>query len=129
MALIPDENAFYRMFEGDPEVMLLIDPDTGDILDANQAATEFYGYSRADLCSMRIQEINTLPSRRVADERLRALHGECNYFVFPHRLANGDERIVEVYSSPVVLSERHVLFSIVHDITNHNPNDLLVWRR
>jgi signal transduction histidine kinase len=40
-----------------------------------------------------------------------------NYFVFKHRLANGNIRDVEVYSTPILSENEKVLFSIIHDIT------------
>jgi PAS domain S-box-containing protein len=39
------------------------------------------------------------------------------HFYFQHRLANGDIRDVEVYSGPIQLQGRQLLYSIVHDIT------------
>ena len=38
-------------------------------------------------------------------------------FTFPHRLASGEVRIVEVYSTPVTIQGRPTLFSIIHDVT------------
>jgi len=37
---------FRQMFERNRAVQLLLDPETGRILDANPAACEYYGYSR-----------------------------------------------------------------------------------
>ncbi len=113
----PGEATFRLMFDGHAAVMLLIEPETGDILDANQAAVGFYGYPKSKLCSMSIQEINTLPPEQVKAERQKAFQEARNHFVFPHRLASGQERIVEVHSSPIRLGEKRVLFSIIHDIT------------
>ncbi len=113
----PDEQTFHLMFENHSAIMLLIEPLTGVILDANQAAVNFYGYPKSKLCRMSIQEINTLPAEQVALERQKALSEERNYFVFPHKLASGEERIVEVQSSPITLQEKDILFSIIHDIT------------
>jgi PAS domain S-box-containing protein len=129
LALVPDEQAFRLMFEKDPEIMLLIEPITGVILDANQVAVDFYGYPKTKLCGMLIQEINTLLPEQVAAERQKAVHEERNFFVFPHKLASGEERIVEVYSSPLVLQEKQLLFSIIHDITNHKELDKIMWVR
>jgi PAS domain S-box-containing protein len=125
----PDEQTFHSMFDKDPEIMLLIEPETGIIVDANQTAVNFYGYQKSDLCNMAIHEINTLSPQQVAVERQKALHEERNYFVFPHRLASGEERIVEVYSSPIVLRKKHLLFSTVHDITDHKPLESIIWVR
>ena len=117
------EPIFQKIFESHAAIMLLIDPGSGDILDANHAAEEFYGYSKIKLCQMSINEINTLPPEQVTEERRKALEANQNYFVFPHRLASGEERIVEVHSSPVSLQDRPVLFSIIHDITERKHTE------
>ncbi len=98
-------------------VMLLIDPDTADIIDANSAALEFYGYSLEAITGMKITDINILTKEQVFNEMRMAKTEQRMYFVFRHRLANGDIRDVEVYSGPVVIEGREVLFSIIHDIS------------
>ena len=97
--------------------MLLIEPDGGQILDANAAAARFYGYSREQLRAMHIEQINQLPPEEVAAERRRAADNTKNVFIFPHRLSSGEVRIVEVYSTPVTIQGRSTLFSIIHDVT------------
>lgn len=116
-ALHESEARFHLMFEKHDAVMLLIDPGSGQIMDANEAAGKFYGYPVATLRTMRIDEINVLPPDEVAQRRQQALRGGLNYFVFPHRLANGEVRSVEVHSSPILVQGQTVLFSIIHDIT------------
>lgn len=98
--------------------MLFIDPDSGEIVNANQSAADFYGYSLNQLKSMNIHQINTLPKEQIELERQRAKNEERNYFVFPHRLSNGEVRQVEVHSSPITLNERICLFSIIHDVSD-----------
>ena len=61
----PDDNTFHLMFEGHSAVMLLIDPQTGSILDANQAALDFCRFKTANLQDVN-REINALPSEQVA---------------------------------------------------------------
>lgn len=117
-ALRESEARFRQLFENSRAVMLLIDPEHGAILDANTAAADFYGYRRDVLCAMGIEEINQLPVDDVAKFRKHAISMESNYFIFPHRLANGTIRTVEVHSSPIKISGRSYLFSIVHDITD-----------
>ncbi len=129
MGLEPDEQSFRLMFDADAEIMLLIEPVTGAIFDANQTAVLFYGYPKSKLCSMSIHEINTLNPQQVASERQRALNEERNYFVFPHKIASGEERIVEVYSSPIILQGKQLLFSTIHDITDHKPLEKVMWVR
>jgi PAS domain S-box-containing protein len=118
------EERFHLMFERHDSIMLLIVPETGAILDANQAACAFYGYTKEHIRTLAIQDINALPPHEVADELGRAVAERRNYFIFPHRLANGQERTVEVHSSPVVIQHRTVLFSIIHDITERKLAEL-----
>jgi len=116
-ALRASEERFRVLFEGHRAVMLVIEPESGQILDANAAATRFYGYSREQLRAMRIEQINQLPPEEVAAERHRAVDDGKEVFTFPHRLASGEVRIVEVYSTSVAIDGRPTLFSIIHDVT------------
>ncbi|MFZ4740716.1 MAG: PAS domain-containing protein, partial [Bacteroidales bacterium] len=111
------EERFKNMFERHSSIMLLIEPETGKIIGANEASVMFYGYSKTELLAMRIDEVNMLSVEQIKIEREKAIHEERNYFVFPHRLANGELRTVEVHSSPIVLKNQRILFSIIHDIT------------
>jgi PAS domain S-box-containing protein len=109
--------SFMDIFEQQAMVMLLIDPKDGEIVDANPAASSFYGYDRATLRQMSIQEINTFTETQVAEERRLAETEGRNYFIFRHRLANETIRTVEVYSRPFSFDDRRLLFSVIHDIT------------
>jgi PAS domain S-box-containing protein len=97
--------------------MLVIDPETGAIADANPAACAFYGYSREEITKKKISEINQLPRERVAAAIQMAIAGESRHFYFRHRLASGEVRDVEVYSGPVQVGDKQFLYSIVHDMT------------
>ncbi|CAA7614412.1 conserved hypothetical protein [Magnetospirillum sp. LM-5] len=99
-------------------IALLIDPATGRIVDANAAAEAFYGYPAATLRTMAIQEINRLGPEEVAVERAKAAREQRDYFIFPHKIADGSIHTVEVYSSPVKGDGgKTLLLSIIHDIS------------
>ena len=117
---------FEAFFTQQGVVMLLIEPDSGRISDANPAAADFYGYPVGRLRSMTIQEINTLSAEEVAKERRLAVSEGRNYFIFRHRLASGEVRTVEVYSHPFAFDGRTLLLSLIHDITpgRHQAQDL-----
>ncbi|MGD1063572.1 MAG: PAS domain S-box protein, partial [Terracidiphilus sp.] len=117
VALTGYDVRFRMLFEESGSIMLLIEPSDGVIVDANQAASAFYGYTRDRLIGLPISQINTLPSEETALERKRALREKRSHFNFRHRLACGEERDVEVYSSPIVVDGRQLLFSIVHDVS------------
>ncbi|MFW6030243.1 MAG: HD domain-containing phosphohydrolase [Halanaerobiales bacterium] len=117
--LIAAENFFYgnQVLENHGSIMMLIEADSGIIVDINQAAVNFYGYSKEELRGMYIQDLNTLSENEVAEERKAAVTEERNYFIFPHQLADGEIRTVEVYSYPYNDNGKLILFSIINDIS------------
>ena len=113
-----ESEARYRsLFENSHAVMLIIDPDNAAIIDANQAACIYYGWSREELMKRGIDKINTLSSKEVAAEIQLARSEKRNHFFFKHRRADGTIRDVEVYSGAILLKGKDLLYSIVHDIT------------
>lgn len=108
------------LFAESQAVMLLIDPQSGAIIDANPAAVRFYGYAYERLRTMTITDMNTLPPNEVRQEMQAARTQERTFFRFRHRLANGMVRDVEVYSVPFKLGDRLLLHSIVHDVTERS---------
>ncbi len=107
------------MFYEHTAVMLLIEPITGRIVDSNPAACDFYGYSREELTSLCIQDINMLPNEEVEQLRLMALREKQRYFITPHRLKNGEIRLVDVYTSLIEQQDGEpLMFSIIFDVTD-----------
>ncbi|NTW52139.1 MAG: PAS domain S-box protein [Chlorobiaceae bacterium] len=119
-AMRQSEARYRSLFQNKYIVMLIIDPENGAIVDANPAAVEFYGWQREKLCKMNIAQINQLPQEELQLKMLRANKGPCNNFVFPHRLANGSIREVEVVSGPITVEGKPLLYTIVNDITERN---------
>jgi len=110
--------ARYRGFFSDSRaVMLLIDPESGRIVDANDAACAFYGYDAARIRELAITDINMLTPAEIEQEMKLANDQARDHFYFPHRLADGRIRQVEVLSGPFESYDRRLLYSIVHDIT------------
>jgi len=118
-ALRESEERYRQIFEKNRAVKLLIDPDSGAIVQANAAACEFYGYSLEELQHKKITDVNVLPPEQVFAEMQRAVTENRTYFTYRHRLASGEVRDVAVYSSPLDIQGRRLLYSIVHDITDH----------
>ncbi len=116
---LEDSRQLYRvLFENNHTVMLVIDPENGNIVDANAYAADFYGYKLERLKQMKISDINVLPKNRIQTDMELARNTSVSFFQFRHKLANGEIRDVEVYSGPVVRKGRTALFSIIHDVTS-----------
>lgn len=117
-ALRESEERYRQIFEKNRAVKLLLDPDTGEIVEATPSAAEFYGYPREELTRMVIWDINLLSEEEVRNKLSLAQREECNHFLFQHRLACGEVRTVEVDSSPIDVQGRRLLYSIIHDVTD-----------
>ncbi|PJA32120.1 MAG: histidine kinase, partial [Zetaproteobacteria bacterium CG_4_9_14_3_um_filter_53_7] len=113
-------------FKSIKAVALLIDPANGNILDANDAALRFYGYDLQLIRSLNISDINTLYKAEISAEMQQAATEGRDYFFLKHRLANGVERDVEVWSGPIEYQGKTVLYSIIHDISQHKQTEKLL---
>ncbi|MGA7877319.1 MAG: PAS domain S-box protein [Desulfoferrobacter sp.] len=112
------EEKFRNIFQLHSAIKLIIEPDTGNIVDANEASAKFYGWSVEQLKKMRIQDINMSSAEQVKAEMEKARSLDCTHFEFLHRLADGSVRHVDVYSSKIEIKGKELLHSIVHDITD-----------
>ncbi|WP_440948416.1 sensor histidine kinase [Methanosarcina sp. T3] len=118
--LIKESEGRYRsLFQNNSAVIMLLDPDTGSILDANSAACDYYGYSREKMLSLNIADINILPKEQIMEELEQEKSRDINHFYFTHRLSNGVLRDVERYSYPILMGGRKLLYAIVSDITDN----------
>jgi diguanylate cyclase (GGDEF)-like protein/PAS domain S-box-containing protein/putative nucleotidyltransferase with HDIG domain len=105
------------MFNEHDAVMLLLKPESGEIIDANPAAVSFYGYTKDELLSMKGDDINMLPAEEAQELRREIVESKRKFYSYPHRLKNGEKRIVDVYSCPITYNNETVLFSIIFDVT------------
>ena len=116
-ALQESEKSFRVMFEKHSAVKLVIEPGSGKIINANQAAADFYGWSREELCTMHIQQLNTLSPDKVEEGMQQAQLTGKKHFTFTHRKADGTLRDVEVFSNPIIIKGKELFYSIIYDVT------------
>ncbi len=115
--LIKSEEHFRKLFESHAAIQLVIEPNTGNIIDSNPAAAKFYGWSVEELCHMKIDQLSVL-SPETVKMNLENIHSsKQNHFLFSHRRKDGSTRDVEVFSNMVETSEKSLLYAIIHDIT------------
>jgi two-component system cell cycle sensor histidine kinase/response regulator CckA len=112
------ESRYREMFEGTTSVCLLVDAETLAIVDANPAAAHFYGWSRQELIGKPLGELSDIDPAALRELGSPAEAGRRASFLVKHRLRRGEERDVEVHSSPIPMGGRDVLFSIVHDVSD-----------
>ena len=84
LELKKSEEKFRNIFQKNVVVKLIIDPENGNIIDANQAASEFYGWPMETLQKMNIIQINTLQPEDIMREMDKARTLKKKYFNFRH---------------------------------------------
>ena len=111
------EERFRKMFEEHSAINFVVDPDTGNIIDANKSAADFYGWSIEKLRTMHVQEISTLSSEEfgysMQQVRLKAKRS----YVSQHRRADGSIRDVESFPNVIEIGGKELVYAIIQDIT------------
>ena len=116
-ALRGSEEKFKNIFEGNIAPMFLIDADNGNLVDVNEAAVKFYGWSRDEMRRININQINMLPPEEIKKEMAKARSSRRVYYEFQHRKADNSFKDVEVFGSRIEIEGKEYMHSIVHDIT------------
>jgi len=123
------EERYKSIFQNNHSVMIIVDPENGDIKDVNYSACNYYKWSYDELCNKNISEINVLSRKEIKEELRKAKEEKRTQFFFKHRLGNGEIRDVEVYSCPLKFGDSTLLYSIVHDITDRRIAEEALFQR
>lgn len=114
---------FTDMFEKNKSIMLIVDWETGLILDYNNAAFEFYGYTVEEFKGLNIKELDTLSDAEIEEKMILIKNEERTRFEVKHRLASGEIRYVEVSLSTLEKDNRTVIYSIINDISRRKRTE------
>ncbi|MFC5365850.1 bacterio-opsin activator domain-containing protein [Salinirubrum litoreum] len=121
-----DEGAVVEQID---DGVLLHDPETGYIVDANRAAVDIYGYPVPDLCGMRVAELSA-PDPTYDDARARTLieaaaGGDPQRFDWRIERPDGERRWVNVTLRPATVDGVDVVVAVVRDVTTHKRHERL----
>ena len=127
--LLERQHQYRVFFEESHSTMLLVDPEDARIVDANPAACSFYKYSREQLKTMKMWQINRLGEEETHKRLAKIKDLKHQQFEFIHTLADGQEVPVEVYRSPIQVKGRTLLYAIVHDISKRKQAEKALEER
>lgn len=112
-----DPTIFQRVFDHHSSMMWLLDATDQTIVEANDAAAAFYGYTKDEMRGMSIEQINRTGRKLITCTINQILSGRQHTFQLTHTLSSGEERIIQIHSSPVEIESKVLLLTILHDIT------------
>lgn len=114
------ENRYRLMFENINTPVILYEVQTYDIIDVNQSAIDFYGYSYEEFMEISAFDLNMLPQRDIENRILENRAAGRAYTQFPHRLKSGDIREIEAYMSDLEMDGRLVRFAVIYDYSERH---------
>lgn len=118
LKLEQSKQTYMQLFQANKIPVLLINPKTGEIVDVNKAALNFYGYTFGEMKKLHISNINTLSKDEIKKEMALAIKEKRDHFLFKHKIKSGEIKDVEIYSGPIKFLDNDLIYSIVHDVSN-----------
>lgn len=114
---IKESEKYYKtLFFDNQMVNLLIDYQSGKITDANNTACKYYGYSYEEICRLIFWKMNNGDNENSDLQIEKTSENEKWQFVTKHRLKNGNERHVEVYTKQMTIGNNKFIHAVVFDI-------------
>jgi len=114
------ENLYRRLFEASTDGILMVDPLTGTITDANPFMAELLGYTQEQLLGQELWHIGLFPDREATLAVLRELqeHQFVRYETVPLHTKDGQPRYVEFVSTLFQANGHQVIQCNLRDITD-----------
>jgi PAS domain S-box-containing protein len=100
------------------DIILFIRVSDGQIIEANQAAVQAYGYEGQELVTKNILDLHAPGTRRFVTEQIEQANASGIFFETLHCRKDGILFPVEVSSVGMSLGHSRVLLSIIRDITD-----------
>ena len=116
-ALLESEEKFRSIFKNHSAPKLLIDPENLSILEANQAASDLYGWPLKWLIGKKLREIVYLSDEEFHERLNILLQLKYRNVETKHLRADGSVFDVEVFSSVFLIGRKKYIHAIIHDIS------------
>ncbi|MDD4329499.1 MAG: PAS domain S-box protein [Aliarcobacter sp.] len=116
--LMANEKIYKDLFELNKLIIILVNPTNGNIVNVNNSAIDFYGYTLSEFLSLNLVDINIIPINEIEEKMNFARENEQSFFEFVHKLSNNEQKHVRVSSSPTFYKDEIVLYLTITDITD-----------
>ncbi len=116
-ALRESEKRYRDLFDLNNAVMIIVDPETGSIVDANAAASHYYGYSHEEFSGITVMDINSDEPAVIRKNLANIVENKGAVLNARHRKKSGEVRDVMVSSAPITLGGRQLIHAIIQDVT------------
>ncbi len=112
------ETRYRTLFDQSPDAVVILDPETGALLDFNEEACNYLGYTREELSKLTIPDLEVIESSEDTQLHFRQIISKGqDRFITRHKTKNGSIRDIEVITRPIQVGGRTLLHGLWHDIT------------
>jgi len=115
-ALLKSEERYKTLFESESDAIFLINQETGQIVDANRAALQMYGYKHEELIHLKNTDVSAEPNKT----RKRTKQPVDQIPIRYHKKKDGTVFPVEITASLIIMQSQNMILCAVRDITERH---------
>jgi len=112
-----NEERYKSLFETVGDAIFIYDPDTFEILEANEATARIYGYNREELIGMSCLKFSAEEEDSRAVGRIIKEDGSADVPIRHHKTKNGSDLYIQLSGYRAAAGDQKVMFSVCRDIT------------
>ena len=112
-ALKESEEKYRNVFAVENDALVLMDEESGDVLDANDAACRLYGYTRDEITQIKGYDLSAVPDESKGFVEARTTRSSAQF----HRKKDGTVFPGDVSVSRFTLKGRTVILGAIRDMT------------
>jgi PAS domain S-box-containing protein len=118
-ALLENEEKYRKLFDMESDALVLVDIETGKLLDVNRAFIKLYGYTREELQQMKNTDFSAEP-----DKTLKATQDRQEYIPLRyHKKKDGTVFPVEITANMFEYQGKKVYIIAIRDITERKNTE------
>ncbi|TLX75587.1 PAS domain S-box protein [Labilibacter sediminis] len=112
------EAKFRELFNCVDDAIFIYNPDTYEIIEANNATAKLYGYSNEELIGMSCLKFSAEVEKSKAAAESVKRNGKVLVNLRHHKKKDGSDIFVELSAYNIQVNEKNIFFSVCHDITD-----------
>ncbi|MCH7493451.1 PAS domain S-box protein, partial [bacterium] len=122
-ALRESEEKYRSLFSAETDAIVIVDGESLEVVDANEAALSMYGYGREEFLRLSVTDLNSRPEEAGRTVAMAAAGKDPGTVKSEHRRQDGSVFPVEVTTGSFPLGERHLVFGIVRDVSERQATE------
>jgi len=119
-----NEAKFRELFSSVNDAIFIFNPDTLEILEANEATSKIYGYSHDELIGMSSLKFSAELEKSKSVGKLIKTEKKINVKLRHHKKKDGTDVFVELSTFNIIVNGKNIFYAVCHDITDIKKTEL-----